>query len=154
MKLVTWNEKLGEPECPYLHRWAFNFGIGSIRLHHWIRSDDKRYGHDHPWWFITLVLKGSYTDIEHVPDGQINGSLYYTYNVRTDKLHAGSIRYRPSHHIHSVDVTPGGCWTLMLTGKKIRDWGFWVPRKSDGLFKFKKSNKFFLEHGHHPCDQL
>jgi hypothetical protein len=147
MRILTWNEKLGKAECPYLHRWALNFGIGSIRLHHWIRSDDKRAPHDHPWWFVTLVLKGSYTDRTFLnPDS--------TPMWETDKLQTGAIRYRPANHRHIVDVTPGGCWTLMITGKKIRNWGFWVPRKNDGVRRFIKSNRYFLEHGHHPCDQL
>lgn len=34
----------------------------------------------------------------------------------------------------------------MLTGREVRRWGFWVK------WKFKKSNKYFLEHGHHPCE--
>jgi hypothetical protein len=41
---------------------------------------------------------------------------------------------------------PGGCWTLLLTGPKVRRWGFWVSKK------FKKSNKYFLGHGSHPCE--
>lgn len=150
MRILTWNEKLGKPECPYLHRWALNLGIGSIRLHHWIRSDDKRAPHDHPWWFVTLVLKGSYKDISH-KIAHVGG--WKEQNI-VDELKAGSIRYRPSWHIHSVDVAPGGCWTLMITGEKVRRWGFWVERKSDKKPVFRKSNRYFLENGHHPCDQL
>lgn len=60
---IRWAEPLGKPECPYMFRWVFVFFGFSIRLHHWIRSDDKRFFHDHPWSFITLVLKGQYTDV-------------------------------------------------------------------------------------------
>jgi hypothetical protein len=48
-------------------------------------------------------------------------------------------------HRHTVEVADGGCWTVLLTGKVVRRWGFWVNGK------FKKTNKYFLEHGHHPC---
>jgi hypothetical protein len=34
----------------------------------------------------------------------------------------------------------------MLTGPKIRAWGFWL----NGT-KFVKANKWFLTRGHHPC---
>jgi hypothetical protein len=137
-------QKLGKPECPYLRRWAIGAWGYSLRVHHWYRSDDKRSPHDHPWWFCTVVLKGAYDDWSYQSDDLDNRVV--------DHLHVGSVRYRPAHHIHSVAVRPGGCWTLMVTGRKSRRWGFWT-RRADGSPRFKKSNKYFLEHGHHPCDQ-
>lgn len=121
---------MGKSECPYLRRWVFNAGMFSVRLHHWYASDDARYFHDHPWWFITFVLAGGYTDIS--PAGQ-------------QVMKTGSTCYRPAFHRHTVQVNPGGCWTFLITGPEIRRWGFWVKGK------FKKANKYFLEHGHHPC---
>lgn len=125
-----WGQRLGRPECPYLIRWVFSTPFGSIRLHHWLASDDDRYHHDHSWWFITLVLRGGYTDV------------FTTGQVRCE---AGCVAFRPAMHRHTVRVDKGGCWTLLLTGPEKRFWGFWVKNK------FKKSNKYFLEHGHHPC---
>lgn len=138
--MIVWGQYLGRPECPYMRRWA----IGPLRLHHWYRSDDKRYMHDHPSWFITLVLKGHYSDWSmYLPDVHIE-----------DALHPGSVRFRKAEHIHYVDVKPPGCWTLLIFGRQTRDWGFWVPRKNnDGTLKFIKSNRFFRRFGHHPCDQ-
>lgn len=130
MRLLTWSETLGRPECPYLRRWAVNFGLFSVRLHRWYGSDDHRAFHDHSWWFVTLVLKGGYTDVS--PAGR-------------ERMGPGRTRYRPARHRHTVEVDPGGCWTLMLTGRKARRWGFY-PRG-----RFVKANKYFLEHGHHPC---
>jgi hypothetical protein len=148
--MIILGQRLGEPECPYLRRWAIGVGGYSIRLHHWYRSDDKRNPHDHPWWFLTLVLKGSYDDWSYpLVDGVPDLSIPY----KVDPLRPGSIRFRPAHHAHSVAVAPGGCWTLMVTGKKSRRWGFWL-RRADGSSRFKRSNKYFLEDGHHPCDQL
>src|SRR6266699_3045226 len=124
-------EKLGLPECPYLIRWRFDTRRGSVRLHHWIGPDDERAFHDHPWWFGTVVLKGGYTD--HLPNGD-------------DHVRGGSVRYRPALHQHTVLPDAGGAWTLLITGPKIRPWGFWF----DG--KFLKANKWFAVFGHHPCD--
>lgn len=126
-------QRLGRPECPYMERWVLNLGLFSIRLHHWFRSDDKRAEHDHPSWFLTLILKGSYTD---------QGEL----------LTPGTVRFRRATYRHVVDVTSGGVWTLLIFGRKTRDWGFWV-RRASGKLKWTKSNKYFLENGHHPCDQ-
>lgn len=59
MKLIL-NQKLGNPNSPYMKRWAFITKYFSIRIHHWFTGDDDRYFHDHPWNFICIVIKGSY----------------------------------------------------------------------------------------------
>lgn len=127
--LIRFREKLGLPECPYVIRWRIEFPFGSVRLHHWLAPDDDRAFHDHPWWFWTIVLKGGY--IDKSPDG-------------IDHLWAGSCRYRKAEHRHTVIPDPEA-WTLLVTGPPVRAWGFWL----DG--KFRKANKWFLSHGHHPC---
>lgn len=126
---LTWREQLGLPECPYAERWVFNAGLFTLRVHHFVRSDDDRAFHDHPWWFLTLVVKGSY--IDRSPNGD-------------DVLKPGSVRFRPARHRHTV-VTYG-VWTIVLTGRKKRAWGFWQGDR------FRKANKWFFEKGHHPCD--
>lgn len=127
---LAWRERLGLPECPYMIRWRLETPLGSLRLHHWLGPDDDRAFHDHPWWFITAVLRGGYVD--HSPTGR-------------EHLHAGNVRYRPALHRHTVVPDPGGAWTFVITGPKTRAWGFWP----DG--KFKKANKWFARWGHHPC---
>lgn len=129
---LIWNEGLGKSECPYAYRWVFIFFGYSIRVHHFLRSDDKRYFHDHPWWFLTFVLKGSYTDVSS--EGR-------------DTLKRFSFRYRPSNHSHYVDIPKGGCWTVLLTGKPVRKWGFWVNGK------LKRPLKYFHKFGHPICSE-
>lgn len=125
------NERLGLPSCPYVIRWRFETPWFSVRLHHWLAPDDDRAKHDHPWSFTTFVLKGGYTDSS--PDGD-------------EHLRAPAIRHRAATHQHTVFPDPGGCWTIIVTGPKVRNWGFWVKGK------FVKMNKYFLTYGHHPCD--
>ncbi len=129
--MLIWGQNLGRPECPYLRRWVLDFKLFSLRVHRWLASDDPRHRHDHPWWFLTLVLWGGYTD----------DSL-----VSQDKLGFLSVRYRPSSWAHTVRVKEGGCWTVMLTGPEVREWGFWV----NGT-RWRKRNKYFYEFGNHPC---
>jgi hypothetical protein len=147
---VTWNQPLGRPECPYAYRWKIDFGrLGSIRLHKWVGSDDMRAPHDHAADFITLILKGGYTDIASHGDNPSEGD----YGEFREHLRVGNIRRRKAEHRHRVLIDPGGdCWTLLYYFPHRRKWGFWVPRKLDGRLKLKKANKYFLEHGHHPCD--
>lgn len=125
------HERLGLPECPYLERWVLNFRWFSIRLHHWMGSDDKRNLHDHPWWFWSLVLWGSLTDVSE--------------KGRTHRR-PGSVAFFPAEYRHSVEI-PKRCWTLLVTGPQTRVWGFWVNGK------FRKRNKYFYMYGHHGCDQ-
>ena len=126
-----WAEKLYCQTGVYNKRWYIKTPWFSIRLHHWFHSDDARNFHDHPWSFVTIVLKGGYTDIS--PQGE-------------QEMKVGSVAFRPALHRHTVKVNPGGCWSLVLTGPEFRKWGFWVKNK------FKKANKYFLEHGKHVCD--
>ena len=128
---IKFAEKLGLESCPYLIRWRLETPWFSVRLHHWLAPDDERFFHDHPWDFLTFVLRGAYTDAG--PTG-----LQY--------LKAPVVQYRAAEHRHTVYPDKGGAWTLVFTGPKIRQWGFWVGDK------FRKANKYFLIYGHHPCN--
>lgn len=128
--IVKFREPLGLPECPYVIRWRIETPRFSVRLHHWLAPDDDRNKHDHPWNFTTFVLKGGYTDVG--ADGN-------------QHLRAPTVCRRAATHQHTVVPDPGGAWTLVLTGPKVRRWGFWVNGK------FVKMNKYFASWGHHPC---
>lgn len=126
--MLTWGEPLGRSDKPYLRRWVLSLWLFSLRIHHWIGSDDQRCYHDHPWWFLTLILAGGYVDRSP---------------TRRDILRPWSVRLRPAAHQHTVRVRPKGCWSLLLTGPDWRPWGFWVNGK------FVKRNKYFFRFGHH-----
>ena len=139
MKL-TWRERLGFPEHPYLVRWIFPLPFGwSLRLHHWHSSDDTRYPHDHTWWFLTFVFWGRYADASPLyHEGKGLGWKY-------DHLRMFSLRFRSADHRHAVIIPKGEtCWTILLTGKKFRGFGFWLNE-----FKRMKANKYFFTYGHH-----
>lgn len=130
-----WRLKLGEAlECStgvYLKRWYLETPFFSLRLHHWLSSDDSRNLHDHPWNFITIVLWNSYLDVVE------NGS---------EEVKLLRPKYRNASHKHRVVVSPSGCWSLLLTSGRYRRWGFWIKDK------FMKANKYFLTFGSHPCN--
>lgn len=154
---IAWAQELptsnGEP---YLKRWVLDLGLFSIRLHHWLCSDDERAPHDHPYWMAILILKGGYYDVEYPLDSPNYYDLTDKHNrkdvVFLDKLTAGSRRFRRPEHIHYVKVLPGGCWSLLLTGRQTRTWGFWTARY-DGVRRFARSSRYFRKYGHHVCDR-
>lgn len=111
---------------PYMVRWFLiprNRWL-NLYLHKFMRDDDDRALHDHPWWFVSLMLRGRYTEIiAHDLDG--NGRGY----VRGFP----GIAFRRAEHRHRVvlgtrDGKPVPCWTLVLTGPRVRTWGFWCPK--------------------------
>src|SRR5262249_41569330 len=106
---VRWKEVLGLPECPYVYRWRFETPFGSIREHHAIVNDDARHLHDHPWPFVTFILRGSYH--ERIPGGW-------------NTLKAPSVHYRPANYQHAVfpDTSAGPVWTEIVTGPRVRSW--------------------------------
>ena len=147
-----WKEPLGKPECPYLYRWVLVLFGYSIRVHRWIRSDDKRYFHDHPWPFITVVLKGDYTDVSPSSGGYAGRNGYFTLHnkeiVLKENLSFGTIKYRKSNHKHYVEVPKNGCWTLLFCGRPNRKWGFWIKGK-----QFFRPLRYFSKFGHPPCSE-
>lgn len=99
----------------------------NVYLHKFVKSDYDEALHDHPWWFISLILKGEY--VEH----QLHGVM----NHRK----AGSIAFRKATTMHRVELfypqnqwglpegyTPSPVWTLVVTGRRIREWGFACPK--------------------------
>ena len=102
---------MGDPSNPYLYRWTFLFLGFSLRIHHWIRSDDKRFFHDHSCDFISIILKGRYTNV--TPEGRY-------------KVKAGSVWKSKADKRHYLDIPPEGAWTLLFCGRPYRKWGFWV----------------------------
>lgn len=114
-------------DIPYLRRWWIipRNRFFNIYLHHFLRSDDDRALHDHPWINCSILLSGSYR--EHMP-GDI---------IKLRKPWRPWLPWRlpmrwPSS-AHRVELIDGNSvWTLFITGPKIRTWGFhcqrgWIP---------------------------
>jgi hypothetical protein len=143
---VFWGQGLPCDGGVYMRRWGAETPYGSVRLHHWVKSDDTRGLHDHPWPFVTCVLWGGYWDVT-IADGRL----------RAQALRAGSVTHRRARHMHAVYVPPGGeAWTLVVTSSLERRWGF-RPIELDGAKRFflgdwKRSEKWFSKRGPHPCD--
>lgn len=107
----------------YLERfYIFSKKYVGMYLHRFWNSDQDGL-HDHPWNFVTIILKGSY--FEEIPERQCvpHGPKL----VKERK--AGSIIFRTKYDAHKVLVPKGKegeCWTLFIRfGLKRRDWGFY-----------------------------
>ena len=115
---------IGSP-TPLLHRWFFfrKNRWFNIYLHHFLRDDNDRVLHDHPWWNCSIVLRGGYNEI--MEDGCAR-----IWNSRGP----GSIvirRPRTAHRLVLSNDSRGEkitSWSLFIIGPKVREWGFHCPR--------------------------
>ena len=112
------HQVVGPAHDPYLLRWFLlpRNRFVNVYLHKFTASDEPHALHDHPWWFASLVLSGSY--IEHSGSGprrRRRGSV---------ALRASSFRHRIELPV-GPDGPPRACRTLVVTGPRVRGWGFW-----------------------------
>lgn len=106
---------IGEEGDAYLHRWWIvpRNRLFNIYLHHFLRSDDDRALHDHPWWNVSILLSGCYLEVMPTKS-----------RMRIPFVPVG----RRATASHCVTLVNGPVWTLFITGPVIREWGFHCPQ--------------------------
>lgn len=123
---------IGGKEDPYLLRWFLipRNPVFNIYVHKFLRSDDDRALHTHPWAFnCSILLQGQY--LEHTQAGKF---------IRK----AGDWKFRWGPAPHRVELVraafaiggmkshafgkPLPCWTVFITGPRVRRWGFLCPQ--------------------------
>lgn len=115
------HQVIGHADRPYLLRWYLikPNRFCNLYFHRFVGSDDPT-PHDHPWPFVTLVLAGTYIEVDQ--------------QFRERRRRRGSIAFRPATWRHTVQLlsNPTGsephelpCSTIVLTGPRLRPWGFW-----------------------------
>jgi len=82
-----------------------------VYLHRMDGPDPRPTLHDHPWPFVSFVLRGGYT--ERIAYGETDGVAVTRVNVK---------RAQDVHSITRLHRTP--TWTLMLVGRRRRVWGY------------------------------
>lgn len=106
--------------APYLVRWSLWLPFGmSLKLHQILRPDDDRCEHDHPWWFLRIILCGGY--FEHCNgSGPIHRKPWRPWAPW--RIYFCGAKFR-----HRITALPrGSSWTLVLCGPKSNAWGFYT----------------------------
>lgn len=99
----------------------------NVYLHKFLHDDEDRALHDHPWWFVSVMVWGKYREVVPYP---AHGNGHYHHVERS----APSVALRSASHAHRVVLKrdykdrPVPCWTLVITGRVSRDWGFHCPQ--------------------------
>lgn len=119
----------GTNDSDYMRRWwlvPYNrFGI-SCRVHEILQSDDDRAYHDHPWWYITVVLRGGYWEIRPKYD---RSGIFVGDSCRW--IGPGRVLFRRAKSWHRLEIPNGQtAFTLFICGRKAQDWGFLVNPKN------------------------
>lgn len=110
---------VGADGDPYLDRLRIvQTPLFGIYLHHIHRADRERDPHDHPWWFASLILTGSYEE-DVWPDK--HKADYW----RTRQRRRFSVRCTRRGQAHIITRTVGPLWTLVLVGRRESGWGFY-----------------------------
>lgn len=132
---------IGGAARPYLRRhWLIPRNrFFNVYVHEFLRSDDDRALHDHPWLFnASWLIDGEY--IEHtIREGGV---------AVATRRKAGDWKFRWGPAPHRVELVSEAligvrtdwvftvpCWTIFITGPRVREWGFhcqeqgWIPWK-------------------------
>lgn len=135
---------IGGAERPYLRRhWLLPRNrFLNIYVHEFLRSDDDRALHDHPWLFnASWLIDGCY--VEHtIAEGGVQhrtqrvggdwkfrwGPAPHRVEIQTmaDLLEDGGIE---GAQVWPWNAEPLPCWTVFITGPVVRTWGFHCPRR-------------------------
>lgn len=122
---------IGDEKNPYLLRWFIipQNPVFNIYLHKFLRDDDDRALHDHPWISLSIILKGSYIECTPGLNGRANRKRYmaksWIFRRAVHRHRIELIKYHQVGEDGKLRYMPEPVWTLFITGPKIREWGFW-----------------------------
>lgn len=130
---------------PYLHRWfIIRTKYFGFFVHKFVRSDEDRALHDHPWSFIVLPIWRGYIEHSDREEPCNAGAISLAparLPVRRRVLPILGLRFRDTTYRHRVELLtdkngqPKAAWSLFFRFEKVRTWGFWGP---DGFIDWNK----------------
>lgn len=149
---------------PYMHRYYLLEWPWRIRIHEILRSDEDRDMHDHPYDFVSIMLKGGYIETAHMSHDELE-RLFLDTADHEEPCHCskcaiidsgppfeskrayrpGAIRRLKAEDAHRIQLntkwldsgtllTVVPAWTLIFAGPIRREWGF---HTQDGWMHWK-----------------
>lgn len=138
MKFLSTNTIYNAAGEPYLKQYdIFSCRWFGVKIHHILLPDWARDLHDHPWWFMSFVLRGWYQ--EEIPP---RGPPLPRWAGPCGTREIRSINWFNSKQaggLHRITLMPRrGVWTLFINGPRVREWGF---QTADGWVGWKEYHK-------------
>ena|SRR5688572_13574540 len=138
---VAFGERVDIPDWPdqsrtYLTRWIlFRCPWFAIYLHCIRMPDADRHLHDHPWSFVSIVLRGGYDEQRprrnlwpaEVAEVEPRQLPYKRLQIPCRTVRRGwlSVARRKATDLHRVlNLHRVPTWTLLFVSGRTRDWGF------------------------------
>lgn len=128
----------------YLHRWTLlKFKSLHFRIHHILSEDKTPFLHNHPFFYISIILSGGYCEL-----------IQKEQHLVLKKHRRFSFLFRKASDYHRIVSVQPNTKTLFLTWKSKSDWnlkshpdiqqpiGYWNP--SDGLYFNSLNSEFRL----------
>jgi len=100
----------------YLRRWWLipRNKVFNIYLHQFLRDDEDRALHDHPWISLSISLTKPMRE------------RYLRRGVEMERtVQPGDVVIRGARFAHRMIVPDPGALTIFITGPRMREWGFW-----------------------------
>ena len=131
-RIIAWatarkpNLCVGGETNPYMRRWYVipRNPFLNIYIHQFMRDDEDRACHDHPWWSFSWLMRGLLCEVTDTKIGRLRA-----HNNRI--IFRGEFRFRSATFAHRLVVphgSRGDTWTLFITGPRLREWGFHCPK--------------------------
>lgn len=116
----------------YLTRWRIiSTPFAALFLHRIGTPDSRPTLHDHPWSFVSILLRGGYTEIRLDK---------HTHQLRRRYVRFVNVMRRDdAHYIERIHGGP--VWSLLLVGRRRRVWGYWRPVLTNGRHPVVLSNE-------------
>lgn len=107
--------------------WLVRTRWFAVRVHHIATCDIDRHFHDHPWGFISVVLRGGYQEARPISIDPcfVEGAEHEQCVIQARRAGSIALRRRTDRH-RIISVLPE-TWTLVVLGKKHQWWGFFTP---------------------------
>lgn len=120
----------------HFKRWRF-FSCPWFRiyLHKICKSDEDAHLHTHPWNFLSIILKGGYTQEywDHILDNRTSFQTVEQFDILQMTKHEG----------HKITLNESPIWTLVFAYGTYENWGYLVPGQGyvdHKIYRDKKNN--------------
>ncbi len=113
-------------EILYLRRFYLKrTGKKRYFLHYFVRSDNDRWLHDHPWDAEVIILNKGYRE-------EVKGGKFIDHT----KWKKRSLSAEWFHRVH---LCYGPVWTIFMPQQKRKQWGFLVGETWEPHYKYLKN---------------
>jgi hypothetical protein len=126
----------------YLKRWGLACRFGGVYVHHITAPDPGPDLHDHPFWWGSFILAGSYVECRAKTDNAVARAHMATILPGTGMRRGDSVyRNRWSFkqfkrtECHMITACDADTWTVVVRGPRRRKremgerWGFYTPER-------------------------